>query len=138
MKGLMSKFRERYKSTASHNSLSSEENFKKEAAELTKLLAATINMISMLKPHNNDWNVVQLTQNQLDIIVSVLNTNNALILENKNFLELRPFLEELVANNETGIKLGENINKNARIAKTLAASLQPKEYWEDVPSFLDR
>ena len=97
---------------------------KKAATRLALDLKTLINIgVPLLKPYNNNPKQVQMDEISRDIIEMFLNSDNAFIVNNQEFIGIRDFLQSILDNNLI-IELNNEFYKNVRRIARLSNSLQ--------------
>ena len=128
---MFERFRNRYKvekvPAVSENKITKEEEAKQLAMKLNMLFVA----IPLLKPYGKDIHTVQLLDEHINIILEVLNSKNELIKNSEYYNEVRTILEEIVSNNQNGIKIDSSFISKSKKIQIFYYSFQDEKYWSE-------
>lgn len=132
MKSLIQKFREKYKVNINSKSVNKRaEDTIESARKLAVKLKADFLAISYSFSLNSP-EIVNLTDDMIEIIEEVLNTENEFIRNNEFFLQVKDYLRKMIDNRQ--IILNEEFYKNFKTVEMLHYDTHrdDREFWENM------
>ena len=136
MKSLIQRFRDKYKVNKKDiNSMTSsnekQEDIMKDAVKLAGSLKGDFLAISYSFSLDSP-EIVNLTDDMVEIIEEVLNTENEFIKNNEFFLKVKDYLQEMIDNRQ--ITLNEEFYKNMKTVEMLHYDTHrdDREFWENM------
>ena len=133
MKSLIQKFREKYRVNINSKSINKKsEDTIENARKLAGKLKVDFLAISYSFDPVSGSVVVNLTDDMIEIIEEVLNTENEFIKSNEFFLKVKDYLQKMVDNRQ--ITLNEEFDENFKTVEKLHYDTHrdDREFWENM------
>jgi len=131
MRDFFKSFRDKYKVSKIPVVDETKINKEEEAKKLTMNLNMLFVAIPLLKPYGEEPNKVKLSQQHIDIILEVINSNNELIKNCEYYNDVIQILRGLIANKEEGIEINSTFISDSRKIQKFYYTFQDEKYWNE-------